>query len=437
MMNKRTTNTHRVLLFNWWVWIRTVIAFAYSKTRAYLRSFFVRSEDPCNPGWIQSILRLKFTHLPPIAGIQKSAKTLQGGGLVGLLYSIELRYGKRDSSAGYPRSLVVKQGKDDFRSRLSTVFSGSAREAVFYESLVPKNGILSSCVPEVYYSRGSLVTGEYIVVMEDMQDEAVPTGHLLGNQCWGEVPVPMKLEMLTTSEVLSTTFAKMADIHAHFWRSKALLQNDWLKGVPWCQGREQLSWEVAMDNMSTRWARVADHGAFTPLLKQTIETLLEGTTWTRWQTLNNIASSDVPFTLTHGDFHANNILFMIESRQPRTIFVDWAQVGVGCPFTELAQFMISNATIEFRRDNERHLFDGYYSRLIEQGVDSKLFPHDRCWERYKAGGVERWLQLLVLLVSANLPKFSLMWFSHQVESFLRDHSSSVPECFQTVYLYPL
>ncbi|KAL2654249.1 hypothetical protein R1flu_022377 [Riccia fluitans] len=427
----------RVLLFNSWVWIQTVVLFAYTNTESYLRSFFVRSEDPTNPGWIQTILRTKFSRLPPIVEIRKSSKSLNGGGLVGLLYSIELRYGKRDSSAGYPHSLVVKQGKEHFQARLKARYSGSAREALFYQQLVPKHGILSSCVPEIYYSRGDLRSGECIIVMEDLQDQAVPSGHLLGNQCWGEVPIPIELEMVSREEVLRTVFMKMAEIHVHFWRDKQLLGHDWLKGVPWRKGGGKLTWEVAMLNMRSRWIRVRDHSTFTPLLTETIDCLLERTSWSRWQKLNDIESPDTPFTLVHGDFHANNILFLIEKREPRTIFVDWSEVGIGCPFTEMAQFMISNATIEFRRAHERSLFNSYYSYLIDSGVDASRFPRAKCWERYQSGGIERWLQFLILLDCANLPEFSLVWFSRQVESFLQDHSSSVPECFNSVYVMPL
>ncbi|KAL3686140.1 hypothetical protein R1sor_004162 [Riccia sorocarpa] len=351
-----TEPSFSVVLFNLWVWMQTVILFGYSKSKAYLRSFFFPSEDPSNTEWIQSVLRNKFTHLPPIVDIHESSQALNGGGLVGLLYSVELAYGKRDSSAGYPRSIVVKQGKGHFQARLYARYSGSAREAIFYQTLVPKHGILLSCVPEIYYSRGDLRSGECIIVMEDLKDEVVPSGHLLGNQCWGEVPIPIELEMVSQDEVLRTIFMKMADIHVHFWRSRTLLMHDWLKGVSWRKGVGKLSWEVAMCNMRNRWSRLRDKSVFTPLLRDTIDGLLERTSWSRWQKLNDITSPDTPFTLVHGDFHANNILFRIENREPRTVFVDWSEVGIGCPFTELAQFMISNATIEFRRAHERDLW---------------------------------------------------------------------------------
>jgi hypothetical protein len=99
--------------------------------------------------------------------------------------------------------------------------------------------------------------------------------------------------------------------------------------------------------------------------------------------------------------------------------------------------MISNTSVDFRRENERQLFDEYYQRLVEHGVDSAEFPPEMGWERYRAGGIERWLQLFIVLAAARFPEFSLLWFSRQVESFLQDHYPSIPKCFNSVYGLPL
>jgi len=101
---------------------------------------------------------------------------------------------------------------------------------------------------------------------------------------------------------------------------------------------------------------------------------------------------------------------------------------VFCPFTDIAQFLISNATIELRRKHEKELFQHYYDTLTSHGVDKVQFPLDECFERYKAGGIEKWLQLDAILaylgLSNALPVSAVEWFDKQVDAFVVDHYES-------------
>ncbi|CAM6103098.1 unnamed protein product [Calypogeia fissa] len=463
-------------IFNLWIWIQTLLSYLFGKctrTMRHLGLIGKEGDDPTSPAGVHNILEAKFGRPPPpIDAIEKSSEKLPGGGLVGLIYKIIIQYSLQDDDpqqqekvnpkpdesspsppdVQFPRSLVVKREKEGFHSRLQSRYFQNAREAIFYAKFAPRHeSVFASIVPEVYHSRGSLLTGEFVIVMEDLTEKAVPSTHMLGNQCWGPPPTPLPeaVKHISEVEIVRTIFTEMAKVHARFWMDESLLTEEWMTGVKWRNGDGRWGWEAAFEHMRARWVDLSTRELggkiFTNLQREVVERLLRGTQWRVWQRENGVMSLGAEkrtascFTLTHGDFHAGNILWRIDQSKDQAIMVDWSEVGMGCPFTDLAQFMISNATVEFRRENERQLFDEYYQQLVERGVDPKQYPPEMGWERYKAGGIERWLQLLILLAAAEfaVPEFALLWFSRQVDSFLQDHYSSVPKCFNSVYCLPL
>jgi hypothetical protein len=68
------------------------------------------------------------------------------------------------------------------------------------------------------------------------------------------------------------------------------------------------------------------------------------------------------------------------------------------PLVDVAQFAISNFTVAFRRENEEKLLRVYHNTLLQAGVSESQFPFTQCLLRYKRNGIERWLQLLILMV---------------------------------------
>ena len=73
-------------------------------------------------------------------------------------------------------------------------------------------------------------------------------------------------------------------------------------------------------------------------------------------------------------------------------------MAVWDPTVDLAQFAISNLHIAFRRQHEEYLLRLYHETLMEQGITQDQFPFDYLFSRYKRTGIERWLQLLILMV---------------------------------------
>ena len=81
-----------------------------------------------------------------------------------------------------------------------------------------------------------------------------------------------------------------------------------------------------------------------------------------------------PTTLNHGDFRAINLFFDdSKTGAERTVAVDWGAVRRSRPGTDLATFLLSNFTLEGRRQHERQLVGLYYDNLVSGGVTGYSF----------------------------------------------------------------
>jgi hypothetical protein len=314
--------------------------------------------------------------------------------------------------------------------------------------------------------------------MEDLAAVAVLGSAPLGNQCWGPVELPEGVER-DPATILAAVFGQAARLHAAYWRSGALLRRDmaWLKASDWLQGRGRARWHIAMGSMGRMWRRVTAAVAagklgvaLEPAVVAAMDGALAHTTWDGYRAAFDVsprARTRAPFTLVHGDFHAANMMWVragasnaAGSARPPLYFLDWPEVGIGCPFTEIAQFMVSNATIEVRRAHEKALLRRYQEQLVALlGVGdgggaaaAAGCDWDTAWLRYRAGGIERWLQMLAILAvihldnPAGLPEFGVRWFHGQVAAFVEDHYADVvaelaakglpPLALQSVYCLP-
>jgi len=452
---------------------------------------------------------------------------------MGLVYKISLEWeveGEGEGGGGWgeilPGTVVVKANPSNFRSAFASAMLESRREVVFYEKFeelfearIRKVSAASSTeeslwssvhnlIPRVYFSGGDAKTGGFCILMDDLSPKTVLAGHLFGNQCWGAVPLPEELAHVSHVEVLETLYLQMAKVHALFWQDKSLVlspDQQWLKEGKWMKGTDRSTWEYAIQQSGDKWKVIQQQTqlkkqkgdgvvSWDPKLVAVTEAAIAKSNWEGFQKEWNILTAkNLPyFTLTHGDFHAGNMLW---SKNPSLTngapfyLIDWPCAGCEllplsspsslslfsstshshvlylflsslsvlsffaafCPFTELAQFVISHVSIEDRREHEKRLLQAYYEELIrllklirqKEGPSSEssspLPSFEDCWDRYKSGGVERFIQLLIILASFNLPVPALQWFERQVSAFVIDHADSCrqqPITFKTAYSLP-
>ena len=83
-----------------------------------------------------------------------------------------------------------------------------------------------------------------------------------------------------------------------------------------------------------------------------------------------------PWTIVHGDFRADNLLFGAE----RVVVVDWQTVGLGPGPSDVSYLLGASLTPDDRRQHEAALVDRYVQGLVGQGVD---VDRDHVWEQYR------------------------------------------------------
>jgi hypothetical protein len=83
-----------------------------------------------------------------------------------------------------------------------------------------------------------------------------------------------------------------------------------------------------------------------------------------------------PWTLTHGDFRLDNLLF----GRPRVAVVDWQTVRIGPGLSDVSYFIGSALLPEDRRDHECTLVRAYHRHLGSSGVE---LPWADCWAGYR------------------------------------------------------
>uniref|UniRef100_A0A7S1CAB7 CHK kinase-like domain-containing protein n=1 Tax=Bicosoecida sp. CB-2014 TaxID=1486930 RepID=A0A7S1CAB7_9STRA len=383
--------------------------------------------------------------IPPIASVEIMGDALQGG-FVGDMSKLSVKYeGEEDgasTAAGLPHVLVFKTVKGLLSTRLAALFLGHAREGLFYRHFGMKGGKFahllpaSKQLPRVVYADGDVAAGTFSVLMEEI-GECRTLSHMLGNQCWGPPP-PLPAGAPTDHAVLlRAVFLEEAETHAALWQKRELLDIPWLKHVDWLRGKNRAQWVLGVEDMKKKWAmvtRLAPPDLYAGTIADAMDTLFAATSWEAFQASMDISDPTLAWTLAHGDFHGGNQLWATErvgaSSRPPVVSVDFAEMGVFCPFRDISQYVISNATIEVRRKHERELFEAYYARLLELGVDGTRHPLNRAWALYCAGGIERWLQMIVLMgymsaTSPVLPVKFMRWFVKQVGSFIEDHEADI------------
>ncbi|KAF4749594.1 hypothetical protein FOZ63_020152, partial [Perkinsus olseni] len=149
-----------------------------------------------------------------------------------------------------------------------------------------------------------------------------------------------------------------------------------------------------------------------------------------------------PLTLVHGDYHAGNQLWEAEAKRLYT--VDWSDVSVGEGPADIAQFCISNVKTDDRRKWEDELLRAYWNELEKQGVDHSSYTLAMCREAYVRGGIDRWVQLLILMAVYGLdhpdvlPDSFMQYFVDQVGDFIFDHKDEykVPYLLTITYDAP-
>jgi len=89
-----------------------------------------------------------------------------------------------------------------------------------------------------------------------------------------------------------------------------------------------------------------------------------------------------PLTVCHGDVHLDNVFFAHDFPGGLKM-IDFGNMFFGQGCNDLAFFLGTNLEPEVRRRHEEPLLRRYHAGLRQGGVNTALYPFERCWEDYR------------------------------------------------------
>ncbi|KAF8985849.1 hypothetical protein BGZ46_001400 [Entomortierella lignicola] len=433
--------------------LQSVAAQAYATIRRYIFPVLFPSvigfgHAPC-PGdteisivWLTKTL-IAIGSIPSNSRIiSAECKGLDGNrGLAGVMtrvlvtYTLDKNSTSKSTQDSQELHLILKKSGDGSTSRLGNIISGQAREAIFYTSDLAKS-LPKTIFPKVYYSHGSSWLGEYVILMEDVKqrrgyteagvatENPVDVNFIFGNQIWGLPPSVDPKTLPPASKTLEQMFITAAGIHAQHWNDKSLLKQDWLKCTSWYRHTDRTRWEWSVQAGSEAWAKskakVADGGHDLKYSEKFVKIMDESFGRASWDNLQRrLEDRSVPFVLSHGDFHAANMILDRSKSSSELAIFDWSEVCVWEPTTDLGQTVISDVAIPVFQEHARSALKKYWERLIELGVNDKEYTFEICWKHFLRGGVEKWLWVFAILSSyPGMPANCIQYFHDQILAFI-------------------
>lgn len=301
---------------------------------------FVHGADDITATWCDVALR------PRLGGARVvGARTVPvGTGQVADTVRIHLDY--EPPGAG-PATLVAKVPSADEVSRAGAAATRTYEvEASFYRDLAAD---LPVRTPECWYTAHDPVTDAYVVVLEDV----APAEQ--GDQMAGCAVADIEAAV-----------DELALLHGRRWGDPTLLELDWIRTPSPEAGRDTaalIAW--AAESFRERYADRLDDETL-PLVERMLP-FLDG---------DFIGRPPEPWTVVHGDFRADNLLFGGE----RVVVVDWQTVAVGSGPGDLAYLLGASLLPDVRRLHEAALVDRYVAGLRAQGV---VVERDDVWSLYR------------------------------------------------------
>ena len=300
-------------------------------------------DDHLLPDWLTP------TWLGTTLGREVSAFTTKriGDGLVGM----NLRLAVTSPDPEVPRSLVVKLPSPDPLSRASGVgLRNYEREVCFYRDLASTVDIrVAAC----YHAEWHPETGDFVLVLEDLAPGAQ------GNQLTG-----------CSVQQARTAVVELARLHGPRWNDATLWDIEWL-------GRRTSADDTA--RMVEYWGLFMPGflGTYAQYLSAEALDLLEvfGHRIADW-----VDGREEPFTVTHGDYRLDNLMFATADGGYPVAAVDWQTPGHGPALADVSYFMGAGLLPPERREVEQAIVAEYTAALAAYGVEPAA---DWVWQQYR------------------------------------------------------
>lgn len=276
-----------------------------------------------------------------------------GTGLIGDSYRLQFSWiGERPMAA--PASLVLKLAALDPTSRATGIgLRNYEREVRFYRDVARSTGIR---LARAWAAEWSVDDGTFALLLEDLSPAVV------GDQLRG-----------CSVADAETVIDVAAQLHACHWQSAALEPfSDWMSVQADGERAQQLQmlWTLA-------WPAFVDRHAHRLGASEQAAAEKFGAVIARW-----VQDRQPPYTLVHGDFRIDNMLFGRDSDGPWVVPVDWQTPGVGPGVGDVAYFLGASLLPGDRQAHEERLVRRWHERLVAHGV--RDYDWATCWASYRS-----------------------------------------------------
>ena len=255
-------------------------------------------------------------------------------GIVGALGEVGVFTLEYDGPTDLPRKLLGKCPLDDDIARMyNSVMRYYRRETGFYRDLsddVPMR------VPRCYVSLSE--DEQHLLLLEYLED-AIPGDVLAG----------------TSFQKMQRLIHDMATLHGRYW------MDDKVRALPWMFQFTEPSLQMGFDMVKVTWPMAKEEAP--GLVPDDLAALIEGPYLDELTPQQWIDAYDArPWTLVHGDYELENILFVADE----PVVLDWQGIMVGFPAMDLGFTLAVSGTAESRA-RERELLDQYREVLAASG----------------------------------------------------------------------
>jgi hypothetical protein len=281
------------------------------------------------PDWIASRL-VQAGQLPEGASIDSIDVRPIGTGQVADSYQVELL--PRGTTIVAKLSSDAEQSRAAGRSELNYL-----REVRFYQEIAPR---LNARVPDCHHAEIDSNHTEFALLLEDLSPVRP------GNQLEGCTIAETKLAL-----------RQAAGFHAPFWGGAELAGSPWLdiSGSYWPRFEAMMpDWFAGFRDRYRERMSAADlalGAEFVARVPDYYDRLRQ-----------------MPFTIQHGDFRPDNVLFDVHGVEGTIAVVDWQTVILGPGAVDVAYFVGGALDVESRREHEESLLRDYHDELQRLGV---------------------------------------------------------------------
>jgi hypothetical protein len=299
--------------------------------------FIPTTPDAITPEWLTEVLGASVTSVD---------KAMVGTGQMGDSVRLTLGY---DGATG-PTSVVAKLPALDPTSRATAAAVRSYEiEVSFYRELAPQ---LPVRAPRCHLALHDQATDDFILLLEDM----APARQ--GDQLAG-----------CSVDQAAIAVEELPKLHAPLWGDPAL------ESLPWLHRTTADSVVMTTmlvtglyDGFRTRYTERLDPEVF-ELCERFIPRLA-----------SYLTDRPGPWTVAHGDYRLDNLLFGTDADGPPVAVVDWQTVAHGPGVADLSYFIGAGLLPDDRRAHEDDLVRAYHAALTATGLE---LDWEDCWQQYR------------------------------------------------------